>query len=147
MWFRYLSWDGCDILIATPGRLIDFMERIVDLSFVRFIILDEADRMLDMGFEPQIRSVLDKCKQKFELFFLTFFLFRFRNDSRNRYSSRDVQCNLPKGSPRLSREIPSEIHLRRNWKWRKKWLCQQKYSTSPCWCSPRHQKSSSFRAN
>jgi len=37
------------------------MERIVDFSFVRYIILDEADRMLDMGFEPQIRSVMDKC--------------------------------------------------------------------------------------
>jgi len=58
---RYLSWDGCDILIATPGRLIDFMGRIVDFSFVRFIVLDEADRMLDMGFEPQIRDVMDKC--------------------------------------------------------------------------------------
>jgi len=56
-----LSWDGCDILIATPGRLIDFMGRIVDFSFVRFIVLDEADRMLDMGFEPQIRDVMDKC--------------------------------------------------------------------------------------
>lgn len=58
---RYLSWDGCDILIATPGRLIDFMGRIVDFSFVRFVVLDEADRMLDMGFEPQIRDVMDKC--------------------------------------------------------------------------------------
>ncbi len=48
-------------MIATPGRLIDFMGRIVDFSFVRFIVLDEADRMLDMGFEPQIREVMDKC--------------------------------------------------------------------------------------
>jgi ATP-dependent RNA helicase RhlE len=50
---------GVDILVATPGRLLDHVQqRTVDLRFVEVLILDEADRMLDMGFIPDIRRIL-----------------------------------------------------------------------------------------
>jgi ATP-dependent RNA helicase DDX3X len=57
---RQLS-SGCDVLAATPGRLVDLLERgRVSLSNIKFLVLDEADRMLDMGFEPQIRRIVEQ---------------------------------------------------------------------------------------
>lgn len=52
---------GVDILVATPGRLVDLLERArVSLQSIRYLALDEADRMLDMGFEPQVRRIVEQ---------------------------------------------------------------------------------------
>lgn len=57
--------QGIEVLIATPGRLNDLLEmKVVDLSHVCFLVLDEADRMLDMGFEPQIRTIIEKIPKE-----------------------------------------------------------------------------------
>lgn len=54
---------GCEIVIATPGRLIDFLESgQTNLNRCTYLVLDEADRMLDMGFEPQIRKILEQIR-------------------------------------------------------------------------------------
>ncbi|CDR45538.1 CYFA0S19e00144g1_1 [Cyberlindnera fabianii] len=54
---------GVEICIATPGRLIDMLETgKTNLRRVTYLVLDEADRMLDMGFEPQIRKIIDQIR-------------------------------------------------------------------------------------
>jgi len=55
--------SGVEIVIATPGRLMDFLEQeTTNLRRVTYLVLDEADRMLDMGFEPQIRKILSQVR-------------------------------------------------------------------------------------
>ncbi|XP_033335700.2 uncharacterized protein LOC117225946 isoform X1 [Megalopta genalis] len=54
---------GVEICIATPGRLIDFLERgTTNLRRCTYLVLDEADRMLDMGFEPQIKKIIEQIR-------------------------------------------------------------------------------------
>jgi ATP-dependent RNA helicase DDX5/DBP2 len=54
---------GVEVCIATPGRLIDLLEsRKTNLARVTYLVLDEADRMLDMGFEPQIRKIIGQIR-------------------------------------------------------------------------------------
>lgn len=62
---------GAGIIVATPGRLIDFMQQgAIDFSNLQTLVLDEADRMLDMGFMPAIRRILESIpKQRQTLFF------------------------------------------------------------------------------
>ena len=53
---------GVDVLVATPGRLLDHMQQgTCKLDQINFVVLDEADRMLDMGFLPDVRRILERC--------------------------------------------------------------------------------------
>jgi ATP-dependent RNA helicase RhlE len=56
---------GTDILVATPGRLLDHLEQgNVRLDEIEHLVLDEADRMLDMGFMPDVRRIIEKCPRE-----------------------------------------------------------------------------------
>ncbi len=57
----------CDLLVATPGRLLDFVGKgVVDLSRCKILVLDEGDRMLDMGFIPDVRRIIGRVAKKEE---------------------------------------------------------------------------------
>src|SRR5260221_477566 len=57
--------SGVDVLVATPGRLLDLMQQgTCRLDSIQFVVLDEADRMLDMGFLPDVRRIVQKCPRE-----------------------------------------------------------------------------------
>jgi len=63
---------GVDILVATPGRLLDLMQqRYVHLDHIKMLVLDEADRMLDMGFVNDVKKVIAKVPQKRQTLFFS----------------------------------------------------------------------------
>jgi ATP-dependent RNA helicase DeaD len=56
---------GCDLVVGTPGRIIDHLRRgSLSLEQVRYVVLDEADRMLDIGFRPDIERILRRCPEQ-----------------------------------------------------------------------------------
>ncbi|MCQ2397397.1 MAG: DEAD/DEAH box helicase [Lentisphaeria bacterium] len=64
---RRLLQAGCDLIVATPGRLIDFLQkRVIDTSLLKVLIIDEADRMLDMGFIPDVKRIINYLPPKEE---------------------------------------------------------------------------------
>ena len=66
-WHSYLQQLalGTEIVVATPGRLTDFIQRgVITMKHVNYLVLDEADRMLDMGFEPQVREIVEDSGMK-----------------------------------------------------------------------------------
>ena len=64
--------NGVDVLIATPGRLLDLMSQgIIKLNQIEILVLDEADRMLDMGFVNDIRKILQKVPEKRQTLFFS----------------------------------------------------------------------------
>ena len=63
---------GTDILVATPGRLLDLMQQgFINLAFIQIFVLDEADRMLDMGFIHDVKKVIAKLPSKRQTFFFS----------------------------------------------------------------------------
>ena len=64
--------NGLDILVATPGRLLDLMQqKVLSLDHIRYFVLDEADRMLDMGFVQDVKRIIARLPQKKQTLFFS----------------------------------------------------------------------------
>jgi ATP-dependent RNA helicase RhlE len=62
---REMLRSGVDVIVATPGRLLDHLQqKTCTLEHIRYLVLDEADRMLDMGFLPDVRRIVDRCPRQ-----------------------------------------------------------------------------------
>jgi len=69
---REMMKQGADVLVATPGRLLDFLdEGTLALNDIQYLVLDEVDRMLDMGFLPQVRRVVERVPKNRQTFFFS----------------------------------------------------------------------------
>ena len=86
---------GVDIVVATPGRLLDHMERgHVDFSHLEVLVLDEADRMLDMGFAPDVKRILRALPEKRQTMLFSATI-SFEVDALARAALGDVELSEP----------------------------------------------------
>jgi len=86
---------GCDIVVGTPGRVLDHLSRgTLSLGRVRYVVLDEADRMLDIGFRPDIERILRQCPSQRQTLLLSATLPPPVLRLAQRYMSDPVHINL-----------------------------------------------------
>ena len=109
---------GVDIVVATPGRLLDHVQqRTVDLSDVRILVLDEGDRMLDMGFIRDIRKILNVLpKQRQNLLFSATFSMEIRQLAGNLLNSpKEIQASPRNTTAERVKQIvyPVDRHRKR----------------------------------
>jgi ATP-dependent RNA helicase RhlE len=102
---------GVDVLIATPGRLQDLMDqKHIHLGNVQIFVLDEADRMLDMGFLPALRKIIAKLPDERQSLFFSATLPEKTVELSNRLLFNPVHVTVSSGSPEVTR-IEQSIRL------------------------------------
>jgi len=111
--------DGSDIVVATPGRLLDLMrQRHADFSALEFLVLDEADRMLDMGFLPDIRNIVHTLPKQRQTLLFSASLSREIEALTHQFqrSPKTVQigrrANLAETVTQLVYEVPHQLKMK-----------------------------------
>jgi superfamily II DNA/RNA helicase len=94
------------VLVATPGRLNDLLERgAVSLEHVRILVLDEADRMLDMGFKPQVDRIVRRVPKARQTMFFSATLDATVGELARAYTSNPVRCEAAPIAPEEQGEV------------------------------------------
>lgn len=106
---------GVDVLIATPGRLVDLMQqKHVGLRNIQIFVLDEADRMLDMGFLPDLRKIMAELPNKRQSLFFSATLPPKSRELANDLLFNPVSINVTPESPSVDRIEQKVLLLQRN---------------------------------
>ena len=96
---------GAHVVVATPGRLNDLLERkAIDLGGIRFLVLDEADRMLDMGFKPQVDRIVRRLPRQRQTMFFSATLDNEVGELARAYTTDPVRCEAALLPSRLNEE-------------------------------------------
>ncbi|HEV2123745.1 MAG TPA: DEAD/DEAH box helicase [Chloroflexota bacterium] len=103
---------GCDVVVATPGRAIDYQNRnILDLSRVRVVVLDEADEMLNMGFEEDVETLLGATPRERQTLLFSATLPHWAKRLAGEYLNNPVHVNVMKDEEVSYQEIAIETSL------------------------------------
>ena len=102
--------DGVDIVVATPGRMIDLLEREeIGLQSLEVVVLDEADRMADMGFLPQVEWILRRVQRKHQTLLFSATLDGVVNTLIQRYQDQPIMHEVE--TKEITVEELSLIHI------------------------------------
>lgn len=102
---------GAQLIIATPGRLEDFLQRrLVDLGSVEILALDEADRMLDMGFLPAIERILGALPRERQSLYFSATMDRPVERLINRFSKQPVRISISNGNTETAEGIDLHVY-------------------------------------
>lgn len=87
--------QGCDLVVGTPGRIIDHLRRgSLSLEHLKYVVLDEADRMLDIGFRPDIEKILRRCPEQRQTLLMSATLPDSIKRLVSRYMTKPTHLNL-----------------------------------------------------
>ena len=103
---------GVDFLIATPGRLLEFLDsKVTNLQRVSYLVLDEADRMLDMGFEPQVRRVVSQVKSPQTLMWSATWPSSIQHLAKDFCKDNFVKISLGRSTARANPKVQQDVRI------------------------------------
>jgi ATP-dependent RNA helicase DeaD len=95
---------GCDLVVGTPGRMLDHLQRgSMSLDHVRYVVLDEADRMLDIGFRPDIERILKRCPLKRQTLLMSATVPDAIKRLVNRYMTDPIHLHMTPNTPTVDK--------------------------------------------
>ncbi|HEV3436536.1 MAG TPA: DEAD/DEAH box helicase [Gemmata sp.] len=95
---------GCDLVVGTPGRMLDHLQRgSMNLDHIKYVVLDEADRMLDIGFRPDIERILKRCPLKRQTLLMSATVPDAIKRLVNRYMTDPIHLHMTPNTPTVDK--------------------------------------------